>query len=164
MAGSTETVVKPALLLNDVISGEKGSSFLIRQTENVLKGSLLTCSSENTQSTPDGKPAHTYSVYKDDTTLLCCPAQDIAPLTDREFQLLSGITKPGARYDAYIGDTLDWGLELRVDATVYVRQSTQGAITKVGAKAVVRWIGVLPGETGLTFGIETMVICCSIYL
>ncbi len=166
MAGLTDTVGKAALLLKDTIGEKSGSLMTVYKKKEVpvLRGALLILtSSKSPHSTAEGKPAHNYCVFKDDTTLYCS-AEDVAPLANYEFQILSGISTLGARYDAFIGDTLDWGSKLKVDDAVYVGLPTKEAIANTGAKAEVRWIGVLPGELGVKFGIEITVICVFILL
>ncbi|XP_064393285.1 uncharacterized protein LOC135340813 [Halichondria panicea] len=153
MAG---TVGKEALLLKDA-QGEKSGSLLTafrKKNVSVLRGSLLIAlPPKDTTSGADGKPAHNYSVYNEDITLYCSEC-DIAPLTNYEFKLLSGISTLGARYDAFISDNHELGSNLRLGDTVYVALPTKEAIANTGCQAVVRWIGTLPGETGIKFGIE----------
>ncbi len=144
-----------ALLLKDAL-GEKNGIWKKKEV-TVLRGSILMLtSSKDAQSTPDGKPAHNYIVFNEDITLYCA-AEDIAPITHYEFQLLSGISTSGARLEAFIGDTLDWGSTLRVGDTVYVGLPTKEAIANTGAKGVIRWLGSLFGEPGVKFGVEITV-------
>ena len=162
MSGAAGTVGKAALLLKDA-QGDRSGSLLpafIRKKKDVavLRGSLLIALSPKDAPPPrvDGKPAHNYSVHNEDITLYCSE-QDIAPLNNYEFQLLSGISTLGARFDAFVNDNLEWGSKLKMGATVYVALPTKEAIANTGCQAVVRWIGTLPGETGITFGIEITV-------
>ncbi len=156
MAG---TVQKGVLLLKDT-RGDKSASllgFFKKKDVPVTRGSLLIAiSPKDAPSGADGKPAHNYGVHHEDITLYCCE-YDIAPLTNYEFQLLSGISTLGARYDAFVSDDHEWGSNLRAGDTVYVALPTKEAIANTGCQAVVRWIGTLPGETGITFGIEITV-------
>ncbi len=171
MAGLSDTLGKAVLLLKDTI-GEKSGGLMTgykKKEVPVLRGALLILTSSNyPHSAAEGKPAHNYSVFKDDITLYCS-AEDVVPLANYEFQILSGISTLGARYDAFIDDTLDWGSKLKVDDAVYVglpiRLLVLGVPTSAnaGAKARVRWIGVLPGELGVKFGIEITVICLLSY-
>ena len=156
MAG---TVGKGALLLKDAQGEKSGSLLAFRKKKDVpvLRGSLLVAlSPKDTPSGADGKPAHNYGVHNEDITLYC-EYNDIAPLTNYEFQLLSGISTLGARYDAFISDNHEWGSKLREGEIVYVALPTKEAIANTGCQAVVRWIGTLPGETGIKFGIEIIV-------
>ena len=158
MAG---TVGKAALLLRDAQGDRRGSLLpaFIRKKKDVavLRGSLLIAlPPKDSTSGADGKPAHNYGVHHEDITLYC-EYDDIAPLTNYEFQLLSGISTLGARYDAFISDNHEWGSKLREGEIVYVALPTKEAIANTGCQAVVRWIGTLPGETGIKFGIEITV-------
>ncbi len=157
MAG---TVGKGVLLLKDAQGDKSGTiltGFRKKKDVPVLRGSLLIAiSPKDAPSGADGKPAHNYAVDHDDITLYCSEYV-IAPLTNYEFQLLSGISSSGARYDAFNSDNHEWGSNLRVGDTVYVELPTEDAIANTGCQAVVRWIGTLPGETGITFGIEITV-------
>ncbi len=157
MAG---TVGKGVLLLKDT-QGDKSASLLTgfrkKKDVPVLRGSLLIAiSPKDAPSGADGKPAHNYGVHLEDITLYCSEYV-IAPLTNYEFKLLSGISALGARYDAFISDNHEWGSNLRVGDTVYVALPTKDAIANTGCQAVVRWIGTLRGVTGITFGIEITV-------
>ena len=161
MAG---TVGKGALLLKDA-QGEKSGSLLTFRKKNVavLRGSLLIAlPPKDSTSGADGKPAHNYGVHHEDITLYC-EYDDIAPLTNYEFQLLSGISTLGARYDAFISDNHEWGSNLREDEIVYVALPNKEAFANTGCQAVVRWIGTLPGETGIKFGIEIMVCLITLH-
>ncbi len=157
MAG---TVGKGALLLKDAQVDKCGSllnAFRKKRDVPVLRGTLLVAlSPKDTPSGADGKPAHNFGVHNEDITLYCSE-YDIAPLTNYEFKLLSGISTLGARYDAFVYDNHEWGSKLREGATVYVALPTKEALANTGCQAVVRWIGTLPGETGTNFGIEITV-------
>ncbi len=154
MAG---TVGKQVLLLRDAQGDKSGTiltGFRKKKDVPVLRGSLLIAiSPKDAPSGADGKPAHNYTVDHENITLYCSE-YDIAPLTNYEFNLLSGISTLGARYDAFIDENHKWGSNLRVGDTVYVELQ---AIANTGCQAVVRWIGTLPGETGIIFGIEITV-------
>ena len=146
-----------ALLLVDSV-GDKGGSLLTgvrkKKDQNVLRGSLLVSIPPKDAPTADGKPAYNYRVVGDDI-MMYCSEYDVAPLTDYEFSLLSGIKSTRARYEAYVNDIMDWGSKVKVNDIVYV--SLQAIERTKRCRAVVRWIGILPGEEGTKFGFEIFV-------
>ena len=114
--------------------------------------------------TADGKPAYNYRVVGDDI-MMYCSEYDVAPLTDYEFNLVSGIKSIGARYEAFVNDIMDWGSTVKVNDIVYVSLPSQQAIERTKrCLAVVRWIGLLPGEEGTKFGVELFVSLSSLYV
>ena len=149
-----------ALLLKDSL-GDKGGTLLTgfrKKRENILRGSLLvSIPPKDAPSATDGKPAYNYRVVGDDIMMYCLE-YDVAPITDYEFNLLSGIKSPGARFDAFVNDIMDWGSTVKVGDIVYVSLPSQQVIQATKrCRAAVRWIGLLPGEEGTKFGIELLV-------
>ena len=145
-----------AILLVDSV-GDKGGLFRRKKDQNVLRGSLLlSIPPKDAPNTADGKPAYNYRVAGDDT-MMYCSEQDLAPVTRYEFDLLNGVKSAGARYDAFVNDIMDWGSKLGLNDTVYVSLPSQKAIENKRCRAVVRWIGLLPGEEGTKFGVELLV-------
>ena len=168
MAGASGGLVgKGALLLQDVW-GEKANSTMTKifslgkigsvSDHLVLKGILL-CSIPDKEQVPrhDEKPAHNYRVYKNDMVTLFCSEQEVAPLTNKEFELLNGIKSSRARYEVFLNGVLDWSLRLIPNDMVYVILPSKQSIGNIRVRAVVRWIGVLPNEDGIHFGVEIMV-------
>ena len=165
MAGASGGLVgKGALLLQDVW-GEKANSTITKiiglgkkGSVNVLKGTLL-CSIPDKEQVPrqDGKPAHNYRVYKNDVVTLFCSEQEVAPLTNNEFHLLNAIKSPGARFEVFVNGVADWGSKLKLNDMVYVTLPSKQAIGNQRVRAAVRWIGVLPNEDGIKFGVEITV-------
>ena len=149
-----------ALLLTDSMGDKGGSLFTVFRKKKdlpVLRGSLLVSIPPKDAPTADGKPTYNYRVVGDDI-MMYCSEQDVAPLTLYDFNLLSGIKSPGARYDAFVSDVMDWGSTVKVNDIVYVSLPSQQAIeTTKRCRAVVRWIGLLPGEEGTKFGVEIFV-------
>ena len=54
-------------------------------------------------------------------------------------------------------DLLDWATELRKDSNVYVTLPSQQAIPNQCALAIVKYVGPLPKEPGVQFGVEIVV-------
>ena len=151
-----------ALLLRDTY-GDKGGSWFPslrkKKDQPVLRGSLLRpIAMKDSGSTADGKPAYNYKVYNEEI-IFYCSEQEVAPLTEYEFNLLCGIKQPSVRYATFVdeNDIVDWGVKLRMNDKVYVSLPTKQAIETTWCQAVVRWIGVLPGEEGTKFGVEIIV-------
>ena len=161
MASPSSQRIAPALLLRDAVGDKIKSGSLLnafrkrKESVPVLRGSLLS-SAPSKETAADGKPVYNYRVNgRGEDIMMYCSEQDVAPITLNEFKLLLGIKSPVARYEAFVNDILDWGSKLKVNDTVYVSLPSQ-QITK-RCRAVVRWIGRLPGEDGTRFGVELLV-------
>ena len=55
------------------------------------------------------------------------------------------------------GEKLDWGCNLKPGDTVYVNIPSLMVLPSCRAAAVIRYVGGLPPQPGLMFGIEIMV-------
>jgi len=159
---------KGAILLNDMVGEKAESTFggFVRRvvggklsTMNVLKGELLEqipgdaivprSEGQNFQ-----KP-YNYRLVKDPAVALYCSETDIAPLSDKEFLLLEAIQSQLTRYEVFIlGNKLEWGCHLKPGDPVYVSIPGLTVIPHHRAAAVIRYVGGLPPDPGLMFGIE----------
>ena len=159
-------VTNGALLLRDVW-GEKAatSTFAkalgLKSEQNVSKGTLLSSFIPNKKQVPrqDGNPTHNYQVYKNDVISMFCSEQDVAPLSNYEFQLLNGIKSPGARFEVFVNGVLEWGSKLKKDDIVSLCVPHLTFRNLSVCSAAVRWIGILPSEDGIKFGVEILVCC-----
>ena len=88
---------------------------------------------------------------------LYCSEHDVAPLSDYEYYLLDAIKSREARYDVFQKDLLDWGSKLKPESYVYVTLPSKAALPNQHAMSVIRYIGPLPNEHGVLFGVEIMV-------
>jgi len=162
---------KGAILLNDMV-GEKSESTLggifrrvvgrKQSTRNLLRGELLELipgdaiiprsEGQNFQ-----KPFN-YRLAKDPSVALYCSEYNVAPLSEKEFLLLEAVQSQHARYEVFIaGSELEWGCGLKQGDPVYVSVPGVSVIPNCRATAVVRYVGGLPPDPGLMFGIEITV-------
>ena len=162
MAGVSQggTIGEGALLLADSW-GEKGGSWINlkkKKEQFVMKGTLLLAIPEkNASPRNDGKPGHNFHVFKNDISLYC-PEENITPLTNYEFQLLGGMKTCTARYQAFLDGILEWGCKLKVNDVVYVALPSKQVIPNTArCQAEIRWLGTLPDEEGIKFGLEITV-------
>jgi len=161
---------KGFILLKDKV-GEKSESMLgglVRRvvgkqpTTNVLKGELLEqIPGDAIVPRPEGqsyqKP-YNYHLVKDPAVAVHCNENDIAPLSDKEFLLLQAVQSQGARYEVFIaGNKLEWGCGLKRGDPVYVSVPGLTVIPNKRAAAAIRYVGGLPPDSGLMFGIEITV-------
>lgn len=157
---------KGFILLKDGV-GEKSESLLggiVRRvvgrpsTTNVLRGELLELiPGDAIVPRPEGqsyqKPFN-YRLVKDPSVAVYCSETDGAPLSDKEVLLLEAIHSPSSRYEVFIGgNKLEWGCTLRPGDPVYVSIP----YPECHAAAVIRYVGGLPPDPGLIFGIEITV-------
>ena len=155
-----------AILVKDNV-GEKSESFLgvIKRavwkpsTLRILRGELVEpIPGDELTPRSEGQKPYNYHWKKDPAVLLYCNEYDVAPLSDKEFILLEAIQTPAARYEMFIsGEKLDWGCNLKPGDTVYVSIPSLAVFSSQRAAAVIRYVGGLPPEPGLMFGIEIMV-------
>jgi len=111
-------------LLLDEGWGEKTLRGFIRKITKpvivfVAKGTLLQAIDQVPRQ--DGKISHNYKVYDSTnyTTTLYKPDSHIAPLSDYEFGLLSGIRDSAACLNFYITGNLGWATGLVENDSVY---------------------------------------------
>ena len=155
---------KGAILLKDLVGERSGSSLFMKVTGkssavNVLRGELVEpIPGEELIRRSEGQRPYNYRVKKDPAVLLYCDPDDIAPLADKELVLLEPIQTPAKRFDVFVsGDKLEWGCNLIPGYTVYVSIPGLTVFPSQHVRAVIRYVGGLPSEPGLWFGIEIMV-------
>jgi len=89
-----------------------------------------------------------------------CQQKDLKIMSRKISSFLVAISDPNVRLDLFVNkrNILNKALELTVgdQATVLVDDDTNTSITAI-IKAVIRYIGPLPGMTGSYFGIELLV-------
>ena len=161
---------KGFILLKDRV-GEKSESVLggiVRRvvgrpsTANILKGELLEqIPGDALVPRSEGqnvlKPFN-YRLVKDPSVAVYCSETDVAPLSDKEFLLLEAIQSQITRYDVFIvGNKVEWGCGLKRGDRVYVSIPGPIVISNQRAASVIRYVGGLPPEPGLIFGIEITV-------
>ena len=151
-----------ALLLKN-IQGEKTLGKLAGLWKS---NSKLVCQGELVLTIPrvkiiprkNGKPAHNYQVaLSDPVVTLFCPEDGVAPISDYEYHLLSGIKSREARYGVFQKDILDWGSKLKEGEFVYVALPSKTPASNQCAVSVIKYIGPLPNEHGMQFGVEIQV-------
>ena len=123
-------------------------------TENhILRGSLLVelTEAESRETFQYFTPPLNYKIYSDDLVKLYCEPADVLQLNDQQFDLLLGVKFPFDRYKAL--NLLHWVEKLTVGFGVNVAIST----IPNPVRGVIRYVGPLPGEEGIKFGIELLV-------
>lgn len=86
-----------------------------------------------------------------------CNAQEIAPLSENDYQLLAGVQSRENRYQLFLNDGLEWGSQLKVDNHVTVTLPSPNLSVTPSAVAAVRYVGPLPDQHGIQFGVEILV-------
>jgi hypothetical protein len=106
----------------------------------------------------DGKPAHNYKLANDSCVTLFCTEYDVAPLSDYEYHLMEAVKSRVARYELFRKDILDWGSKVKEGNVVCVTLPPKSPVSSRCAVSIIRYIGPLPNENGIKFGVE---ICVS---
>ena len=154
-----------AFLLKD-IQGEKSLGKIAglwrSNSKLVCRGELL-LTIPRVKITPrkDGKSAHNYQLASDPAVTLFCTEDDVAPISDYEYHLLTGVKSREARYAVFQKDILDWGSKLKVEDFVYVALPSKSLVPNQCAVSVIKYIGPLQNEQGMQFGVEIQVSICS---
>lgn len=151
-----------ALLLKD-IQGEKslgkiGGFFRSNSKLTVYRGELLlTIPRVKVIPHRDKKPAHNLQLASDPAVTLFCTEDDLAPICDYEYHLMGAIKSREARYEVFQKDILDWGSKLKAEMVVHVLLPSKAPVPNQQVLAIIRYIGPLPNESGVQFGVEIMV-------
>ena len=144
------------ILLKDKSAEKAGTWFGVAKrvmSKNVLKGELLIAIPEDKLKLKiDQKRSRNYQLVNDETITVRVETDDIAPLSDREFQLLVAIDSPLARYKVFSSNEMKWGLGLKPGSAVNV--TIQG---NVHVRAVVRCVVDVAKHSGLLYGVQIMV-------
>ena len=152
---------EPAFLLKDV-QGEKSlgkiQGLWRSNSKTVYRGELLlTIPRVKVIARKDGKPPHNYQLASDPAVTLFCTEDDVAPISDYEYHLLTGVKSREARYEIFQKDILDWGTKLKEGDFVYVATPSKSLAPNQWAVSVIKFIGPLPNEHGMQFGVEILV-------
>ena len=124
---------------------------------NARKGSLLVKLSQEEvralqkQHRTPGALVSNFKCLEEPSIKLYCSINDVCPVTERQKDFLLGVANASDRYEAL--GKLEWAERLTVGLTVYVNIRT----FSTAAKGALRYIGNLPGEYGIKFGIELQV-------
>lgn len=155
---------KAALLLKDFQEeknlGILGGLFKSSKsaTETVHRGELLhSLPRAKVTARKDGRPAHNYQLANDPSVTLFCPDDDVALLNDYEYNLMIPIKSREARLEVHQKEILNWGSRLKKGTLVYVALPSRSLVSNQRAVAVIRYIGPLPKEEGVQFGVEIQV-------
>jgi hypothetical protein len=147
-----------AFLLKDA-QGEKSSG----KIGGLFKpNSKLVCRGELLLTTPrvkriPRKDAHNYQLASDPAVTLFCSEDDVAPISDYEYHLMAAVKSREARYEVFQKDVLDWGSKLKEGTFVYVALLSKSPVPNQNAVSVIKYIGPLPNEHGILFGVEIQV-------
>ena len=121
--------------------------------KHILRGSLLVKLTEAESSETFEYFVHplNYKTYSDDSSKLYCNPEDVLQLNDRQFDLLLGIRHSFDRFKAL--NILNWVEKLTIGFGVNVVIPT----IPNPVRGLIRYVGPLPGEEGIKFGIELLV-------
>ena len=132
-----------------------------KYTENnnrVLKGTLLVKLSQEEikgakQYLASGLLPFNFKCLEDPSIKIYCSSNDVHPLSEQQKDYLYGIGSASDRYGAL--GKLEWTQKLTKGSIIYVSIPA----FSTAAKGKVHYIGRLPGENGIKFGIELLVGC-----
>ena len=154
-------VAEAAILLKDA-QGDKSvgkiGGLFKSSTKTVCRGELLLLL-PRVKIIPrkDGKPANNYQLASGPSVTLFCPEEDVAPISDYEYHLMDAIKSREARFEVFHKDVLDWGTKLKEETSVLVTLPSTNPISSRHAVSVIKYIGPLPNERGIQFGVEITV-------
>ena len=156
---------REAVILLKDIQGEKTlgilESFFKSNARPVHQGELLLgLPKAQVVSRKDGKPSHNYKLANDFDVTLFCTEHDVAPLSDHEYHLMEAVKSRQTRYGLFQKDMLDWGTKVKEGNIVRVTLPSKTPASSRSAVSVIRYVGPLPNEPGIKFGVE---ICVSNY-
>ena len=166
---------KGAILIKDV-HGQKsptGLPGLVKgwmgrggEPVNVFRGQLVVPLPEQQEdgAPPAGggdKKLYTYSLLQDPAVTVLCSAQDVAPMDPTEFSLLAGIKSREDRYKVFLSedDHVEWGTRVKRGDHVMATMPSSNPCPTARAVAMIRYVGELPKEAGIQFGVEILVCC-----
>lgn len=117
----------------------------------------------------DGQKAHNYhTISRESPATFYDDGTDVAPLNQHEYGVLVAVKSPTARYNVFLKlGMLDWGTKLKKGDQVSVELPGLQAVSSgsaLRASAVVRYIGEVKTQPGITFGVEIKVSCTSILM
>ena len=154
---SQEPALPHAVLLQDA-TGYKQSKSLFGyssfNSKHILRGTLLIRLSQEEvrelkQYQSGNMPSSfNFKVLGEPSIKVYCNAH---PLNYKQKELLLGIQSVADRFDA--ADKLKWAEKLVEGSNVYVSIPNH----RIVVKGIVRYVGKLPGEAGIKFGVELLV-------
>ena len=155
------TSSEAAILLKDV-QGEKSQGkiggLFKSSVKPVYRGELLLLLPRvKVVPRKDGKSAHNYQLASDPSVTLFSPGDDVAPLSDYEYNLMVAIKSREARFEVFWKDLLDWGSKLKEGTFVYATLPSKSPVSNQRAVSMIRYVGPLPKEDGILFGVEIQV-------
>ena len=152
-----------AILLKD-IQGEKSGRILKPNSKQVYRGELLLLLPRvKVIPRKDCKPAHNYQLASDPAVTLYCSEDVIAPLADDEYHLLEAVKSREARFEVFVNDVLDWGSKLKPGIFVKATLPSKALVNNQSTVSRVEYVGPLPNENGIQFGVQIMVNISKIY-
>ncbi len=118
---------------------------------NILRGELMIAKQDD--------PSYNYQLWNDPNVLFHSSEDNVAPLSQNEFQLIEGIRKPINRLEAFMSNKLELGDALGVGSQVYVNLPGPNlSAAKVEcARCVIHYKGRVGDIPGIIFGVEIMV-------
>ena len=149
-----------AVLLQDTNGYKENKSVFTGSSSfsplNILRGTLLTRLShaevrELKHNQSGNNPLFNFKVLGEPSIKVYCNARVAQLLNYKQKELLHGIEATADRFVAV--NKVEWAEKLLEGSNVYV--STPNHYT-VG-KGIVRYVGKLPGEAGIKFGVELLV-------
>ena len=106
------------------------------------------------------KPPHNYALLRDPEVTLYDSCVNVVPLTGLEADYLEGVKDPHTRYlEHRKEDRLKWIMDLRIGDMVYFKLE-RGSEVPLTTQGRIKWYGVMDGETGVNFGIESSKARC----
>ena len=160
---SSEPALPHAVLLQDATGYKQTKSlfgYYSFSNKHILRGTLLLKLSQEEvrelkQYRSGNMPSSfNFKVLEEPSTKVYCNAH---PLNYKQKELLLGIQSVADRFDAV--DKLEWAEKLVEGSNVYVSIPNHPVV----AKGIVRYVGKLPTENGIKFGVELLVCRSQIY-
>ena len=130
---------------------------------NVFRGQLVVPIAEQQEdgAPPRGgdKKLYPYCFLEDSAVTVFCSEQQVAPMDSIEFQLMAGIKSREDRYEVFLSgdDHLEWGTRLKRGDHVMATLPSSNPRFQTKVVAVIRYVGELPQERGIQFGVEIVV-------
>ena len=149
-----------AILLQDTTGYKETKSFFASSSsfsnKHILRGTLLGRLSheevrELKQHQSGNIPLFNFKLLGEPSIKIYCNAHLVQLLNYKQKELLRGIQSPADGFDTL--NKLEWAEKLLEGSNVYVSILNLPTF----AKGVVRYVGKLPGENGIRFGVELLV-------
>ena len=157
---SWEPALPYAVLLRDTTGYKENKSAFTGSSSfsprNILRSTLLSrLSHEEVRELKHHQsgniPLFNFKVLGEPSIKIYCHAHLVQLLNYKQKELQHGIQSPADRFDTL--NKLEWAEKLFEGSNVYVSIPNLSTF----AKGVVRYVGRLPGENGIRFGVELLV-------